>query len=135
MSIDLLHAGPRLMASLLIVVVALAIAALAADRRPPLWLLVAVASLADTLVAVLLSPHRTARTVTWTVLMTLTWATIPVTVGAWRLARVAGPRAASVRGYVVSLVVGLSVGWLLVPFVVGVIGVSVLALTARVRAA
>jgi hypothetical protein len=77
---------------------------------------------------VLLDFRFTLRAVTWAGLMTLMWVTVPVAVGSWRLARVACRAGASVRSYVVSLLIGLSVGWVLVPFVVGVIGVAVIAL-------
>jgi hypothetical protein len=52
---------------------------------------------------------------------------VPVTVGSWWLAKSARRGVPSVRSSVAGLVVGLGVGWVM-PFVVGLIGVSILAL-------
>jgi hypothetical protein len=114
MSIDLLHAGPLFLAAFLVVAAAL----LAGTRllsKP--WTVTAIASLLHLAIASVLT-NRTSQTgLGWNALTTLLLVSIPVAVGSWRIGVLTTRGTPGPLAYVGSLLLGVGLGWFLLPIV------------------
>jgi hypothetical protein len=132
MSIDLLHIWPMLLASLAIVAGGLIGAQVLATRSRTdfLWTLALGASLLDIVVGEMLVPGSTRRDLGWSLGQAAVLVLIPIAVGGWRVARLTGRGRWGPLALGEGLLLGLSVGWVLMPIFLVAAFLGVAALTA-----
>jgi hypothetical protein len=124
--LDLLHAGPLFLVSLAITAGALFVT----SRNVPqgathTWGITAAASLIDLIIGILLEGNFSAPSLLWGGTVTLLLVTIPVALGGRRIARLAARGSTGARTYATSLLLGLGVGWVMVPLALYVIAVVI----------
>jgi hypothetical protein len=131
MSIDLLHAAPLFLASLGVVVAGLFAALIFTKRAGPRlpWIVTGIASLLDLGIANALSRDFTLSGLGWSLLSTLLLVSIPVALGSRRIARLTARGTAPPLAYAGGLLLGVGVGWILLPVVLVAVGVGLTALT------
>lgn len=131
MSVDLIHAWPLFLVALGFVTASLFVAVhTAAGARPSLpWLLAGIVTLLDCATAMTMASDWTAESFGWYLLGSLMFVGVPVALGSRQIVRRISRGSRPVAAYVAGLLVGLGVGWVLLPIVLVAAGVGFMALT------
>jgi hypothetical protein len=126
MSIDLIHTWPLLLVALVIVVPSVVLALRLGPNlsKAVPWVLAAAAVLLHFVITLALEPEWSQAVLGWHLASSLMFAGVPVALGSQRAARLQSRGASRTAALVRGILLGLGVGWVLLPILLLVAGIG-----------